>query len=52
VTIDLRSGASFFSGDRVTREDPRYSTMVRGLNARFAGQPDYVRCAAIARKVC
>lgn len=43
MTTDPRTSACLFPGDRVSREDPRYPTMVRGLNARFAGHPDYVQ---------
>jgi FAD/FMN-containing dehydrogenase len=31
-----------FSGARVTPDDPRYSTLVRGFNLRWVGRPSYV----------
>jgi FAD/FMN-containing dehydrogenase len=43
MSRDLPTDAAAFPGDRVTRADPRYPTMVRGLNARFAGHPEYVQ---------
>lgn len=32
-----------FPGTRIGKDDPRYPTMVRGFNLRFAGNPDYVQ---------
>lgn len=40
-----------FPGARVTREDSRYPTMVRGLNARFAGRPQFIQVCGDTEQV-
>jgi FAD/FMN-containing dehydrogenase len=46
----LREVAAF-PGARVERDDPRYPTMVHGLNARFVGHPRYVDVCGSTRQV-
>lgn len=40
-----------FPGDRVTRDDPRYPTMVRGFNLRWVGEPEYVQVCGDTQQV-
>lgn len=40
-----------FPGARVTPDDPRYPTLVRGFNQRWVGHPQYVQVVGDARQV-
>jgi FAD/FMN-containing dehydrogenase len=40
-----------FPGARVTPDDPRYATLVRGFNQRWVGRPQYVQVVGSARQV-
>ena len=41
-----------FEGARIAEDDPRYATMVRGFNRRWAGKPSYVQvCGDTAQVV-
>src|SRR5690349_3347522 len=35
----------------ITRDDPRYDSMLRGTNHRFVGSPDYVRVVTTTEQV-
>ena len=38
----LAATGGTFPGARVTPDDPRYATLVRGFNLRWVGRPSYV----------
>lgn len=40
-----------FPGARVTKEDPRYSTLIRGFNQRWVGYPQYVQVVGDAQQI-
>ncbi|HEY4574069.1 MAG TPA: FAD-binding protein, partial [Thermoanaerobaculia bacterium] len=42
---------STFPGARVTPDDPRYPTLVRGFNQRWVGRPQYVQVVGSAQQV-
>jgi FAD/FMN-containing dehydrogenase len=40
-----------FPGSRITPEDPRYPTVIRGFNQRWVGAPKYVEVVGSARQI-
>ena len=40
-----------FPGARVTPDDPRYPTLIRGFNQRWVGQPRYVQVVGDAQQI-
>ncbi|MDH2424514.1 BBE domain-containing protein [Sphaerisporangium sp. TRM90804] len=45
------SHGTFFGASTITRDDPRYDSLLRGTNHRFVGSPDYVRVVSTTRQV-
>ena len=42
---------STFPGARVTPDDSRYPTLVRGFNQRWVGRPQYVQVVGSAQQI-
>ena len=53
LDTDLPDGATAIAVEPVVvgRQDPRYGDLVRGINQRFVGQPDYVALPSSTRQV-
>ena len=47
----MKSDGSAFPGSRVTPDDPRYPTLVRGFNQRWVGRPRFVQVVGDAQQV-
>lgn len=47
----MASECPVFPGSRVTPEDPRYPTLIRGFNQRWVGHPQYVEVVGDARQI-
>lgn len=45
----MRPECSSFPGSRVTPDDPRYPTLIRGFNQRWVGHPEYVEVGDAGR---
>lgn len=50
TTVDSRPAAAL-PATVITPGDPRYASMLRGMNHRFAGRPDYVRVVSTTAQV-
>lgn len=47
----MTSDGPIFPGSRVTPDDPRYPTLIRGFNQRWVGHPQYVEVVGDARQI-
>ena len=47
----MSSDCPVFPGSRVTPEDPRYPTLIRGFNQRWVGHPQYVEVVGSAQQI-
>ena len=50
MSAEAATGGTF-PGTRVTPDDPRYATLVRGFNLRWVGSPRYVEVCGDTEQV-